>query len=78
MHVTTHRALFVEESEGLLELGPHGLGVGVLHQELGAQLRELGELDGAGPDQSEMFIVARDQMPRCDWSALTRPRQSPR
>ena len=28
--MTTHRALLVEESEGLLELGPHGLGVWVL------------------------------------------------
>ena len=46
--MTTHRALLVEESEGLLELGPHGLGVGVLHQELGAQLAELGELDLPG------------------------------
>ena len=33
-----YRGLLVEEPEGLLELGPHRLWVGVLHQELGAQL----------------------------------------
>ena len=33
-----YRGLLVEEPEGLLEFSPHGLRVGVLHQELGAQL----------------------------------------
>ena len=44
----SYRALLVKQSEGLLELRPHGLWVRVLHQELGAELSELRELDGAG------------------------------
>ncbi len=38
----------VVDAEGLLELGLHGLLVGLLHQELGAQLAELPELNLAG------------------------------
>ena len=40
--------LFVVDSEGLLQLGLHGVLVGLLHEELGAQLAELTELDLAG------------------------------
>lgn len=43
----SYRALLVEQSEGLLELCPHGLGVGILHQELSAELSKLRKLDGA-------------------------------
>ena len=38
----------VVDSEGLLQLGLHGVLVWLLHEELGAELAELGELDLAG------------------------------
>ena len=40
--------MLVVDSEGLLQLGLHGVLVRLLHEELGAQLAELGELDLAG------------------------------
>ena len=40
--------VLVVDPEGVLQLPLHGVDVGVLHQELGAQLAELGELDLPG------------------------------
>ena len=37
--------VLVVDSEGLLQLGLHRVLVGLLHEELGAQLAELGKLD---------------------------------
>merc|ERR1712226_600187 len=42
-------ALLVVDPEGVLQLLLHGLYVGVLHQEGGAQLAELPKLDLSGP-----------------------------
>ena len=41
--------MLVVDSEGFLQLGLHGVLVGLLHQELGTQLAELGEFDLARP-----------------------------
>ena len=41
--------VLVVEPEGVLQLPLHGLDVGVLHEEGGAQLAELSELDLSGP-----------------------------
>ena len=61
--------LLVVDPECVLQLLLHGLEVGILHQECGAQLAELPELDLAGPDQPEMRMGSRGQTRRSDWSA---------
>merc|ERR1719232_1725648 len=43
------QTLLVIYPEGVLQLPLHGLHVGVLHQESGAQLAELSELNLSGP-----------------------------
>ena len=46
--ISAYRALLIKQSEGLLELCPHGLWIWILDKELGTELSELRELNGAG------------------------------